>query len=193
VAGTLTVTALDPFGNVATGYSGTVHFTNSDPKALLPADTALTPGTGTFQITLETAGTQSITATDTAANSITGAEASIHVTPAATSQLALTALSPVTAGVAGKLTVTAEDAFGNFTPAYHGTIHFTSSDKKAVLPADSKLTGGVGTFRAKLKTTGSQSVTATDTETPAITGSETGITVVPPPPLSWSSSPSPKT
>ena len=33
---TLTVTALDPFGNVATSYTGTIHFTGSDPKEVLP-------------------------------------------------------------------------------------------------------------------------------------------------------------
>src|SRR5262249_37743910 len=34
----LTVTALDSFGNVMTGYTGTVHFGSSDPRAVLPAD-----------------------------------------------------------------------------------------------------------------------------------------------------------
>jgi hypothetical protein len=36
----------DPFGNLATGYSGTVHFTSSDSQAVRPADTTLTSGTG---------------------------------------------------------------------------------------------------------------------------------------------------
>src|SRR5205085_586261 len=29
----LNVTAYDPFGNVATGYAGTIHFTSTDPQA----------------------------------------------------------------------------------------------------------------------------------------------------------------
>ena len=33
-----TVTALDAYGNVATGYVGTVHFTSSDGRAALPVD-----------------------------------------------------------------------------------------------------------------------------------------------------------
>ena len=37
VAQSVTVTAEDPYGNVATGYTGTV-FTSSDPKASLPAN-----------------------------------------------------------------------------------------------------------------------------------------------------------
>ena len=40
---TLTVTALDPYGNVATAYTGIVDFTSSDPQASLPASYAF-PG-----------------------------------------------------------------------------------------------------------------------------------------------------
>ena len=35
---TFTVTAYDAYGNVATGYTGTVQFTSSDSQAVLPAD-----------------------------------------------------------------------------------------------------------------------------------------------------------
>ncbi len=63
-AGTVTVTAVDAFGNTATGFGGAVHFSSPDPKAVLPADSTLTSGTGTFPVTLETAGPQSVTATD---------------------------------------------------------------------------------------------------------------------------------
>src|SRR5205814_5646758 len=36
VAGNFTVTLRDPYNNVATGYTGTVHFTSSDAQAILP-------------------------------------------------------------------------------------------------------------------------------------------------------------
>ena len=36
--GNFTVTAYDPYGNVATGYSGTVQFTSSDSQAVLPGN-----------------------------------------------------------------------------------------------------------------------------------------------------------
>src|SRR5207237_4333299 len=36
-SGTITVTALNADGSVNTGYSGTVHFSSSDPQAVLPA------------------------------------------------------------------------------------------------------------------------------------------------------------
>jgi probable HAF family extracellular repeat protein len=73
----VTVTAVDPFGNVDTNYQGTVTFSTSDadPSVVLPADyifTAADAGVHTFtnsslgETTLITPGDQSITATDTA-------------------------------------------------------------------------------------------------------------------------------
>ena len=37
VAGNVTVTAYDAYGNVATGYTGTIAFSSSDAQALLPS------------------------------------------------------------------------------------------------------------------------------------------------------------
>src|SRR5262249_3103824 len=130
--GTITVTAKDASNATVTGYLGTVHFTSNDPQAVLPADytfVAADNGVHTFTnaVTLKTAGTRSITATDGAG--ATGSQSNITVNPAATSVLAVTGFpSPVTAGTAGNATVTAQDAFGNTTPTYTGTVHITSSD-----------------------------------------------------------------
>jgi hypothetical protein len=65
----LTVTALDPYGNRVTGYTGTVEFTSSDSLAWLPAAytfTAADAGQHTFSrgLILWQTGTQTITATD---------------------------------------------------------------------------------------------------------------------------------
>jgi len=73
VAHPVTITALDAANYTATGYSGTVHFTSSDPTALLPGDyffSASDSGIKSVNCTLKTAGTQSITATDTTTGSI---------------------------------------------------------------------------------------------------------------------------
>ena len=88
--------------------------------------------------------------------------------------------NPSVAGVAYKVTVTARDAYGNTATGYRGTIHFTSTDPAAVLPVDHTLTAadvGVHTFSLTLKTIGTQSVTATDTVTASIKGSQSGIVV----------------
>src|SRR5271167_1830657 len=69
---TLTVTARDASNNVASGYSGTVHFTSSDPAVALPHDSTLVSGTQTFTATLTNAGFQTITATDTVSASLMG-------------------------------------------------------------------------------------------------------------------------
>ena len=76
-----------------------------------------------------------------------------------------------------QFTVTAQDQFNNTATGYAGTVHFTSSDGNATLPADSTLTNGVGTFNATLKTAGNQTITATDTVTNSITGTSNTITV----------------
>jgi hypothetical protein len=120
VAGTVKVTAQDSSGHTASGYRGTVHFTSSDPQAALPTTdytfTAADAGVHTFSVTLKTAGTQSITATDTAAGSITGSQSGITVTPAAADHLAFTQQPGDT--VAGQsinpaVKVAVADRFGN--------------------------------------------------------------------------------
>jgi hypothetical protein len=81
-----TVTAEDPYGNVATGYTGTVAFTSSDAAATLPGNTSFTPadaGKQTFAITFETPGTQSLTVTDIANAQLTGTQSGISVSTTA--------------------------------------------------------------------------------------------------------------
>jgi len=79
--------------------------------------------------------------------------------------------------------VTAYDEFNNVATGYTGTIAFTSSDGQAVLPTTgltfAEGDNGTKTFAGgvTLKTAGEQTVTATDTTTASITGSQTGITV----------------
>ncbi len=185
-ASNLIVTAYDPYGNIATSYTGTIHFSSSDSQAALPGNYTFTTndaGVHTFSATLKTVGTRSITATDTVTASITGSESNIGVQPAAASVLTVTGLAnPVTAGVASNLTVTAYDPYGNVARGYTGTIHFSSSDGQAVLPVNYTFTtndAGVHIFSATLKTVGTRSITATDTVTASITGSESNISVQP--------------
>ena len=79
----VTVTALDASNAVVTGYTGAVHFTSSDGNGVLPANSTLTNGVGTFSVTLKTAGAQTITATDTVTATITGTSGTVMVTAAA--------------------------------------------------------------------------------------------------------------
>jgi hypothetical protein len=183
-AGSFTVTVLDPYGNVATGYTGTVHFTSSDGQADLPDDytfTAEDAGRHTFSATLKTAGTQALTVTDTG-NGATGSQDGIQVTPSvAVGLLVFGYPSPTVVGALNLFTVTAVDAYGNTGAIYLGTVHFTSSDPLANLPGDYTFIAddhGTHTFAAAFNTVGTQSLTATDTADPSIRGMQDGIEVV---------------
>ena len=102
------------------------------------------------------------------------------VVPDVTAQFKLVAPSSATHGAPFNLTITAQDKYGNTTPSYSGTVHFTSSDSAAVLPANYTFVStdnGVRTFSITLNTAGTQTVTATDTPNSQITGVSGPISV----------------
>jgi hypothetical protein len=72
----MTITALDPYGNVASGYTGAVYFVNSDPLGSAPSGAAFTASdNGVLTVSgfvLESPANETITATDTMNSSITG-------------------------------------------------------------------------------------------------------------------------
>jgi hypothetical protein len=72
----MAVTAFDAFGNVATGYLGTVHFTDSVGGATLPANYPFTTADNSEHafsgVKLTKPGEQTITVTDTHNSSIKG-------------------------------------------------------------------------------------------------------------------------
>ena len=187
----VTVSAVDAFNNVATTYRGTVHFTTTDTGSgvVLPADYTFTAGdngTHTFSgVALATAGSQTVTATDTTTNSVNGTSGTITVTPAAATHMAVSAPPSVTAGTPFSVTVSAVDAFNNVATTYRGTVHFTTTDTGSgvVLPADYTFTAGdngTHTFSGvALATAGSQTVTATDTTTNSVNGTSGTITLSP--------------
>jgi Tol biopolymer transport system component len=185
---TLTVTAYGPYGNIATGYRGTVHFTSGDPHKSLPVNytfTAADNGVHTFNATLRTAGTQTISVTDTVNSLLTGAQTGIVVVPNVVTHFNVALFpNPETAGVTGAFRVIARDAYNNTVTSYTGTVHFTTSDpaKGVRLPANYTFINsdkGIHIFHATLFTAGTQSITATDTATSSITGSQTGIVIAP--------------
>jgi hypothetical protein len=194
---TVTVSLMDQFNNVATGYTGTVHFTASG-TSVLPPDytfTAADLGVHTFVngVTLNQVGTQALTVVDTVARGIT-ASSMISVSPGAAAQLRVIAPASVGRGTSFNVTVTVMDGLGNVATGFTGTVHFTSSDPNAVLPADYTFTpgdGGVHTFAhafilralgnqtivasAGGSVTGSASVTVNSVGTPfVVTGADAG-------------------
>ena len=108
-----TVTARDSSNNVLTGYTGTVHFSSAtDPLAVLPSNSFLSNGTGTFVATLKTAGSQTIKVSDVATG-VSTTSPIILVNPTATHLQVTASPTTVGAGIAFVLTVTAVDSGGN--------------------------------------------------------------------------------
>ncbi len=87
----LTVTAVDPSGATDPSYQGTVHFTSTDPTAVLPPDytfLAADAGVHTFDaVKLSTPGVQTVTVTDAAISAIAGSvQVAVAGTPVAAGQ-----------------------------------------------------------------------------------------------------------
>jgi hypothetical protein len=180
VPGMVTVTAKDAMGHTVPGYRGTVHFTSTDPRAVLPADytfTAADAGVHSFRVTLTTTGAQSITVTDTASGSVTGTQTGITVSPGAPDHISFNEPATVTAGVPFLITVTVQDAYNNTVTGYTGMVHFTATSgamaNYTFQPADI----GQHTFTITLRQAGPLGVTGTDMVT-GISGM-TSFTIVP--------------
>lgn len=126
------VTLRDAYGNFATGYRGQVHFSSTDAQAVLPANytfTASDAGVHTFtnEVTLKTAGSRSVRATDTSAGSLTGA-ATITISPGPTKRLDVVFSSIPGTAIPGQtvrvgIDITASDGYGNLATGDNGFIN----------------------------------------------------------------------
>ena len=185
---TITVKALDARNQIDTAYAGTVAFTSSDllvsPSHGLPGNTAFVPATDfgvkQFTVTLESAGSRSITVSDANNTSISG-KATIIVAAGTATQFLVSGYPTSTAiGAAHPFAITAADQYGNPT-SYVGPVQFSSSDNAAVFsPASYTFVAadkGKHVINAILNTRGSQSLKVTGTGN--LSGSETGILVAP--------------
>ena len=134
----VSVTALDAYGNVATGYRGTVAFSSSDAQATLPAThtfTAGDAGSRHFNVTPKTAASVTMTVTDTGNTSLTSSQnAAIANGPAADLAITTDVVESfqgqplVTVGVPFSITIRVVDAYGNTAVDYVGTITFGSDE-----------------------------------------------------------------
>lgn len=168
VAKPFTVSLFDRYDNACANYVGTVHFTNTDAQAVLPADytfAAADAGVHDFTATLKTAGLETLTMSDTVATAINGSASWLVDADVPTSCIATHAPASATAGAAIGMTVIASDAYGNLATTYTGTMVVLSSDPRASLPPPATYTAadaGSHAFSAALLTTGTQTLTATD-------------------------------
>ena len=163
-----TVSALGPNTTVASGdlanppYEGTVQFQG----VTLPSYTFMPQDRGSHAFTIIPAspGSLDIGVSDTSPNGISGS-ATLLVSPPAPVDFNVTSGGSsgpfsATAGTPASITVTAMGANGASASAYVGTVHFTSSDPQAGLPADYTFTpadNGSHTFNLTFFTAGNQS------------------------------------
>ena len=177
------VAALDASNHPVTTYTGTVSLTSSDSGAALPKDytfSASDHGIHVLTITPSVAGSLTVTVTDTKTATIVGS-ATTTVNAAQVVTKLFSFVRPV-AKVGSQVTlfVVALDANNRPVTNYTGTVHFTSTDATATLPADFTFTAGDHgwkSFKVTLGTTGQQTITATDTTTATFVASST-VTVI---------------
>jgi streptogramin lyase len=185
-ANSFTLTVLDPYDNVATGYVGTVQFTSSDQQSTagtgLPNAYTFTTGDNgihIFSAALKTKGFQSITAQDMLISTINGTQPLIYVTPARATHLVLLAQPPATIipGRPFAIRVAAEDPFGNIDPSFNKrvTVALATNPGRASLGGTRVVTAksGIATFSGlslnssgngyKVKATSSDLIPATTT------------------------------
>ena len=169
----VTVNAVDADWNLVNAATDVVGITSTDASATLPANAALLNGTGSFNVTLKTAGsTTTVMASDITDGTKT-ADTSPSITVGAGGFAKLQLLvpgetaapgttsgktgtpSPQAAGTPFAVTVNAVDADWNLVNAATDVVGITSTDASATLPANAALLNGTGSFNVTLKTAGS--------------------------------------
>jgi len=137
----ISVTAIDQWNNVVTGYRGMIYFTSTDTLASLPADYTFQASDNgvhffTNQVVMQTAGIQTVSATDSVQPSINGTSNGIQVLYAGVDHFEIIAPANVNAEYPFSVRVTAKDSANNTVQNYYGTVTFTSSDYSAALPGN---------------------------------------------------------
>ena len=165
------IAALDSYGNLATGYSGTVVFSSGDLAAVLPSPVTFVSGTPNMTIAgiqMRTAGVQNITVTDVA-DHLTASQNNIVITGGAAWQVQFLNITNAVAGQAQNIVVAATDAYGNIDARATGSITLSSSDTHAVINQNNLTLSyalsdaGQRAIPLTWATAGTQSISATGT------------------------------
>ncbi len=194
----LTITAKDTYGNTDTTYTGLRALTFSGPGTAPggqgPTVESVNIGVSTavsFNTGVSAAGAATLAAYRAETTTVDVTDGSIGsgaspaydldllVNPGTASQLDLTPNGGTAgSGVPFTVTVTAQDTYLNVATSYAGTVTFASSDGAATLPTNYAFNGGDNgvyafTNGVTLITSGSQTVSVTDTVNGAMTDTET--------------------
>jgi S-adenosylmethionine hydrolase len=165
----ITVTAVDQYGNTVTGYAGQNTLSDLSGTISPTSTTSFSGGVWTGSVTI-TKAYQSDTIS-TLGSGKSGTTNSFDIQPSALDHFTISGYpSSAITGQSFNITVITWDAYGNIATSYAGQVYFTSSDGQAVLPYTSgnKYTftsgdNGSHTFTGfQLNTAPSQTITVTD-------------------------------
>jgi hypothetical protein len=156
---TETISAIDPYSNVATGYAGTPALSGADnsPNGTTPnygTPPSFSSGVATVNVTLFDAETTALTASD---GTVSGTSSSFTVAPAGATAFALSDPGLQVAGVSFSETIRAVDPYANTVTTYTSSQtlkwsgpHKSPSGVKPSFPAHATFSGGVATVSLTL-------------------------------------------
>jgi hypothetical protein len=180
----VSVYATDTWWNPV-GSSDNVRLTSSDAGANTPLSGALSGGYRQFSVTLNTVGTQTITATDASNGAITPMTTpGISVIPSAVDHFVIAPIpSPEVAGAPVTVTIRATDAGGNTIAGYAAEANLAANTGAgSINPERVTFTAGVWSGAMTFKGAGGAvSFTCTDFSAPPHSGTSNSFTVQPGP------------
>jgi DNA gyrase inhibitor GyrI len=177
---TVKLGAVDAQHHLVPNYSGTITLTSTDPNVALPKTITFDKGVAVFQVTFNTIGSQSLTATDNSATPLTITAETTVSAPVVAAQLVMHVPKVAISGRPVIVELVALDAQSHLVKDFTGTVTLTSSDPNVVLPKTITFKHGIAIFQVTFGTVGSQSLTATDNSTLPLTVTATSNVVTRP-------------
>jgi hypothetical protein len=180
------VYATDAYWNPLPSGDNVRVVSNTDPaETVSPSSGAMSNGFRTFTVTLNTVGTQTLTASDLTNGSIASTTSpGIQVIPAGTSGFAFNTITgPLTAGVPVSITIRAVDSGGNTVTTYAAdAVLQANTGTGSIAPTIVTFAGGTWTGDVTLKGAGGAvALTCLDFSAPPKTGTSNTFAVNPGP------------
>lgn len=168
------IAAVDAAGLPVFDYSGSASISCTDTAATFPATVKLVGGRAFVPVTFRTAGSQTLTVTDSTDESRSAAATTTVAASLVAARLTVLMPSQTRAGAPTMVTALAVDASGRPVPTFTGTATVTSSDPAAALPlVEVSFTNGRAIFQATFATVGTQTVTVATLSDPKVSGTAT--------------------
>ncbi len=177
------VNGVDAHWNVVTTAADSFGVSSTDLTASLPANTNLANGTRSLSITLNTAGSHTVSAYQLNNPQIAnGQSPSINIIPQNLDHFAFETIpSPVNAGISFSVTIRAETNLNQIVGNFTGMVHLTASTGEGTILPDQvgPFVGGEWTGEVTLTKAGTNvSITASDDAAPPHSGTSNMVNVL---------------